>query len=92
MSSWRKSLLVGPHAKGGSEMNFFSSAFLKLPGLLGADGSIVIAVTAWVLGGSTYPRVQVLPSIEAMPFCIGIIVPLAKNIERIARGHRSEAR
>jgi hypothetical protein len=67
-------------------MNFFKSIFSELIGLFVDDGSFVLAVIAWVLGGAICLRTQLIsPLVEAVLLFLGIIVLLAENVERTAR-------
>jgi hypothetical protein len=74
-------------------MNSLKSIFSELLGLFVDDGSLVLAVIAWVLGGAICLRSQVIsPPVEAALLFIGILVLLAENVERAARTHRPGSR
>ena len=67
-------------------MNILKSIFSELLALFVDDGSFVLAVIAWVLGGVICLRTQVVPPpYEAILLFVGIVVLLAENVERTAR-------
>jgi hypothetical protein len=67
-------------------MNILKSIFSELLALFVDDGSFVLAVIAWVLGGVICLRTQlVLPPFEAVLLFVGIVVLLAENVVRTAR-------
>ena len=69
-------------------MNSLKGVFSELLGLFVDDGSLVLAVIAWVLGGAICLRAQMItPPVEAVLLFVGIIVLLAENVERTARTH-----
>ena len=74
-------------------MNSLKSVFSELLGLFVDDGSLVLVVIAWVLGGAICLRTQVIsPPVEAVLLFIGIIVLLGENVARTARAHRPGSR
>ena len=69
-------------------MKLLRTAFSELLGLFVDDGSFVLAVIAWVLGGAICLRIRMItPPVEAVLLFIGIIVLLAENVARTARKH-----
>jgi hypothetical protein len=69
-------------------MKLLKSILDELVALFVDDGSLVVAVIAWVIGGVLCLRAQLLdPASEAVLLAIGIAVLLAENILRAARAH-----
>lgn len=74
-------------------MNSLKTVFSELLGLFVDDGSLVLAVLAWVVGGVICLRSHMVPPhAEAVLLFIGIVALLAENIERTARAHRPRSR
>ena len=60
--------------------------FAELLGLFVDDGSFVLTIIAWVLGGVICLRGQLVdPGFEAALLFLGIAVILLENVERTAR-------
>jgi hypothetical protein len=69
-------------------MKLLKSMLTELLALFVDDGSLVLAVIAWVVGGVLFLRAQLLdPESEAVLLAVGIAVLLAENVLRSARAH-----
>lgn len=67
-------------------MHLLKNAFAELLALFVDDGSFVLTVIAWALGGAVCLRSQLIdPSFEAVLLFLGIAVVLLENVERTAR-------
>jgi hypothetical protein len=67
-------------------MNVLKNMFAELLGLFVDDGSFVLTIIAWVLGGVICLRGQLVdPGFEAALLFLGIAVILLENVERTAR-------
>lgn len=67
-------------------MGVIRTALSELLGLFVGDGSLVLAVLAWALGGFICLRAHLFdPGSEAVLFALGIAALLAENIGRTAR-------
>jgi hypothetical protein len=68
-------------------MGWLSTARRELVGLFIDDGSFALAILAWVLGGAICIHVfAVPPAIEGFLLAAGLVLLLAENVERTARG------
>ena len=73
-------------------MSAIKTALSELQALFVDDGSLVLAVIAWALGGVIFLRVHLLdPRSEAVLLAVGIAVLLAENVGRTARAHASSS-
>lgn len=69
-------------------MNALGTILSELLALFVDDGSLVLAVILWVLGGAICLRAQVIPPpVEALLLFVGIAALLAENVVRSARAH-----
>jgi hypothetical protein len=73
-------------------MKLLRSVLTELVGLFVDDGSLVLAVLAWVMVGVVCLRAQLLgPASEAVLLALGIAGLLAENVLRYARAHAHRA-
>jgi hypothetical protein len=73
-------------------MSAIKTALYELLALFVDDGSLVLAVIAWALGGAICLRVHLLdPLSEAVLLAVGIAVLLAENVGRTVRAHASSS-
>jgi hypothetical protein len=71
-------------------MSAIKTALSELLALFVDDGSLVLAVILWTLGGAICLRVHLLdPLSEAVLLAVGIAMLLAENVGRTARAHAS---
>lgn len=69
-------------------MKMLKSMLAELVALFVDDGSLVVAVIAWVVGAVLCLRAQLLdPASEAVLLAAGIAALLAENVLRAARAH-----
>ena len=67
-------------------MNLLKNTLAELLALFVDDGSFVLTIIAWVLGGVLCLRAQLVdPGFEAALLFLGIAVILLENVERTAR-------
>ena len=73
-------------------MSAIKTALSELLALFVDDGSLVLAVIAWALGGAIFLRFHLLaPRSEAVLLAVGIAVLFAENVGRTARAHASSS-
>lgn len=73
-------------------MKLLRSVLTELIALFVDDGSLVLAVLAWVVGMTVCLRLQLLgPAWEAVLLSLGIAGLLAENVLRHARAHARRA-
>ena len=66
-------------------MGWLAIAWRELIGLFIDDGSLALAILAWLLGGAVCVRLGLPPIAEGVILAAGFVLLLAENVGRSAR-------